>query len=217
VLQLPFADHSPLRVLAIGCHADDIEIGCGATLLTLVERHPELEVTWLVLSAHGERRAEATASAKAFLAGAATVDVRLEAFQDGYFPYHGAAVKDVFESLKHDIDPTVVFTHTEHDRHQDHRLVAELTWNTFRDHLILEYEIPKFDGDLGAPNVFVPVTEEHARGKVELLRRHFASQGEKHWFDDEVFIGLMRLRGVESAGAAAYAEAFYSRKLVLAP
>jgi LmbE family N-acetylglucosaminyl deacetylase len=215
VLQLPFADHSPLRVLAVGCHADDIEIGCGATLLTLVDRHPAVEVTWVVLSAHGARRAEATASAEAFLAGAASVDVRLEEFQDGYFPYHGAAVKDVFESLK-DVDPTIVFTQSEHDRHQDHRLVAELTWNTFRDHLILEYEIPKYDGDLGSPNVFVPITAEHAQRKVELLRRHFPSQGEKHWFDDEVFTGLMRLRGVESAGAAPYAEAFYSRKLVLA-
>jgi LmbE family N-acetylglucosaminyl deacetylase len=215
VLELALSDRAPLKVLAIGCHADDIEIGCGATLLTLVELHPAVEVTWLVLSADDAREAEATASARAFLENAASVDVRLERFRDGYFPYEGAKVKDVFEALKHRIDPSLVFTHTEHDRHQDHRLVSELTWNTFRDHLILEYEIPKNDGDLGTPNLFFPITPARAQRKVELLLRHFSTQAEKHWFDGELFLGLMRLRGVEAASAERYAEAFYCRKLLL--
>jgi LmbE family N-acetylglucosaminyl deacetylase len=217
LLGLPLPDVDPLRVLAIGCHADDVEIGCGGTLLTLIARHPRVEVTWLVLSADGARGDEARASARDFLDGAAAADVRLHGFRDGFFPYLGGEVKEVFEALKHDLDPSIVFTQTEHDRHQDHRVVAELTWNTFRNHLILEYEIPKYDGDLGSPNVFVPLDPEHAQRKLELIRRHFGTQTEKHWFDDEVFTSLMRLRAVEAAGAARYAEAFYCRKLIVAP
>lgn len=212
MLALRIPDNSPLRILVVGCHADDIEIGCGGTLLTLLERYPTTEVTWLVLSGSGDRRAEAQASAAEFLQGAFAT-VRVEGFRDGFFPYHGADVKEVFESLKSEVDPTLVFTHTERDRHQDHRLVCELTWNTFRNHMILEYEIPKYDGDLGSPNLFVPISEDAARHKAKLLSRHFATQAEKHWFDEEVFLGLMRLRGVESASR--YAEGFYCRKLVV--
>lgn len=204
---------TPLRrVLAVGCHADDVEIGCGATLLGLVRERPELEVTWVVLAAEGARGAEARASADGFLAGAARAEVVLHEFRDGFMPYRGEAVKEAFEGLK-GIEPDLVFTHTRTDLHQDHRLACELTWNTFRDHVILEYEIPKVDGDLGAPNVFVPVTEELAREKAARLMESFASQRDKHWFDTEVFLGLMRLRGMECRSPSGYAEAFVARKV----
>ena len=186
------------RVLAIGCHADDIEIGCGGTLLTLVAANPELEVDWVVLAAPGERSAEARASAEAFLAGAAAARVEVHEFRDGFLPYVGGEVKEVFEDLKRRVDPQLVLTHAGYDFHQDHRLACELTWNTFRDHLILEYEIPKFDGDLGRPNVFVPLAPEVVERKLALLEQHFPRQAGKHWFDRETFLGLMRLRGMEA-------------------
>jgi LmbE family N-acetylglucosaminyl deacetylase len=198
------------RVLAIGCHADDIEIGCGGTLIALSRARPGLALTWVVLAAPGDRAAEARASARAFLADAGGSDVRVHEFRDGFLPYVGGEVKEVFEELK-DVRPDLVFTHTRRDLHQDHRLACELTWNTFRNHLILEYEIPKYDGDLGAPNVFVPLEESLVEEKLRILRDHYASQHSKHWFDDELFRGLMRLRGMESASR--YAEAFTCRKL----
>ena len=204
------------RVLAIGCHADDIEIGCGGTLLTLVAANPELEVDWVVLAAPGERSAEARASAEAFLAGAAAARVQVHKFRDGFLPYVGAEVKEVFEDLKRRVDPQLVLTHANYDFHQDHRLACELTWNTFRDHLILEYEIPKFDGDLGRPNVFVPLAPEVVDRKLALLEQHFPTQAGKHWFDRETFLGLMRLRGMEAVAPTRFAEAFTSRKAVLA-
>jgi LmbE family N-acetylglucosaminyl deacetylase len=208
----------PTRVLAIGCHADDIEIGCGGTLLDLAERRADLEVTWLVLSAHGDRADEATASARAFLEGLdAPPRIFVESFRDGFFPYEGAAVKERFEQLKAEVTPDVVFTHTGSDRHQDHRLACELTWNTFRDHLILEYEVPKWDGDLGRPNLYVPLTEDVVADKLELVLRHFPTQAGKHWYDDETFRGLMRLRGLECAAPSRYAEAFYAPKVMLSP
>jgi LmbE family N-acetylglucosaminyl deacetylase len=210
-----FAGDEPLRVLALGCHSDDVEIGCGGTLLELVRRAAGVDVTWAVLSAEGERRAEAEKSARAFTEGATQLDLRLESFRDGYFPYDGARVKDWFEDLKTTVDPDVVFTHHGSDRHQDHRLVAELTWNTFRRHLILEYEVPKFDGDLGSPNVFFALGEDAVETKMRLLGHHFGSQTERHWFDEEVFRGLLRLRGIEAAPPTRYAEAFYARKLSL--
>jgi LmbE family N-acetylglucosaminyl deacetylase len=206
---------APLRrVLAIGCHPDDLEIGCGGTLLSLTRARPDLEVTWIVLSAYGERAEEARESASAFLEAAASSDLRLHDFGDGYLPWSGAEVKDVFEGLK-EVEPDLVLTHARHDLHQDHRLACELTWNTFRDHLILEYEIPKYDGDLGTPNVFVPLEPEVADEKLRLLAAHHASQSGKHWFDEELFRGLMRIRGMESA--TRYAEAFTCRKLRLLP
>jgi LmbE family N-acetylglucosaminyl deacetylase len=189
----------PLRsVLAIGCHSDDIEIGCGGTMLTLTRGNPACEVDWVVLAAPGERADEARESAAAFLAAAEVSRVEVHGFRDGFLPYSGAEVKDLFEQLKRRVDPQLVFTHTRHDLHQDHRLACELTWNTFRQHLILEYEIPKVDGDLGIPNLFVPLTESVVDEKLALLERHFPSQAGKHWFDRDTFAGLMRIRGMES-------------------
>jgi LmbE family N-acetylglucosaminyl deacetylase len=199
-----------LSVLALGAHSDDIEIGCGGTILRLAREVAELEVTWVVLSAEEARRDEARAGAEAF--GAATVEI--ENFEDAFFKY-GREVKEHFEGLKERVSPDVVLTHHGSDLHQDHRLVSELTWNTFRDHLILEYEIPKYDGDLGAPNVFVHLDEELARQKVEALRASFPSQAKKPWFTSEVFLALLRLRGMESRAPSGLAEAFYGRKLAL--
>jgi len=215
VLSLSLAE--PLhRVLAIGCHADDLEIGCGGTLRTLVQSNPQLEVDWLVLAASGQRANEARESAKAFLDGAARARIEVHEFRDGFLPYVGGEVKDVFEGLKQRVDPQIVFTHSSYDFHQDHRLACELTWNTFRNHLILEYEIPKVDGDLGRPNLFVPLTEATVEEKIALIERYFPSQTGRHWFDRETFIGLMRLRGMEAVAPDRYAEAFTCRKVVVA-
>jgi LmbE family N-acetylglucosaminyl deacetylase len=202
----------PARVLLLGAHADDIEIGCGATVLRLVEQHPGLELHWVVMSAERDRAAEATASAAAFSAGA-THELQIGGFRDGFLPYDSpAAVKDLVESHK-SFQPDVVFAPARDDLHQDHRLLSHLAWNTFRDHLVLEYEIPKFDGDLGHPNVFVPVDDARARRKLQLLTEHFPSQHGRSWFNDELFLSLMRLRGLECQQQ--YAEAFHGRKVVL--
>ena len=204
------------RILAIGCHSDDIEIGCGGTILTLTRAIPDLEVDWVVLGAAGPRAEEARASAGAFLAAAGTARVEIHEFRDGFMPHAGREVKELFEDLKRRTDPQLVLTHTRFDLHQDHRLACELTWNTFRHHLILEYEVPKVDGDLGTPNVFVPVSYEIAAEKVALLEKHFPTQAGKHWFDRELFLGLMRLRGMEAVAPERYAEAFTCRKGVIA-
>jgi LmbE family N-acetylglucosaminyl deacetylase len=214
-MDLPGHPDEPLRVLALGCHSDDIEIGAGGLLLRLQQARPLLEVHWVVFSAHGARRDEAHASAGDLLDGVDALQVDLHGFRDGYFPYEGAQVKDVFESLKASDAPDLVLTHHRQDLHQDHRLVCELTWNTFRNHLVLEYEIPKFDGDLGRPNVFVSVGEEHCRRKVDVLMRHFGTQRDKHWFTEDLFLGLMRLRGMESRSPTGFAEAFHGRKLLI--
>jgi LmbE family N-acetylglucosaminyl deacetylase len=217
-VRLPLTDRGrPVtRVLALGCHSDDIEIGCGATLLALTRARPDVEVTWVVLGADGDRANEARASAARFLETAKRAEVFTHGFRDGFFPYVGAEVKDVFEALKATVDPQLVLTHTRFDLHQDHRLVCELTWNTFRDHLILEYEVPKYDGDLATPNLFVPITRELAEEKARLVFEAFRTQSEKHWFEPEVFLGLMRLRGMESRSPSGYAEAFTCRKLSVA-
>jgi LmbE family N-acetylglucosaminyl deacetylase len=201
---------SPNRVLAVGCHADDLEIGCGGMLLALTRARPDLHVTWVVLAASDARAEEARSSAEQFLARAGSAEVVVHEFRDGFLPYLGGEVKEVFESLKA-VEPDLVLTHTRNDLHQDHRLACELTWNTFRDHLILEFEIPKYDGDLGTPNVFVPLAEEVVTEKLRLVREGFPSQNGKHWFDDELLRSVMRLRGMECA--ARYAEAFTGRKL----
>jgi LmbE family N-acetylglucosaminyl deacetylase len=205
-----------LRVLCLGAHADDIEIGCGGTLLELIAAGAELDVDWCVLSAPGERASEARRSAEAFLSGARRVNVDIRAFRDGYFPYEGSSIKDWFESLKERLAPDVIFTHATSDLHQDHRETAQLTWNTFRDDLILEYEIPKWDGDLGAPNTFVPISEACLARKIALLETHYGSQRDKAWFDADTFRGLARLRGVECHSPTRFAEAFYARKITLA-
>lgn len=200
------------KLLVVGCHPDDVEIGAGGTILSLLRARPDVRVTWVVLAASPERHAEARACAEAFLTGASDADVRIHDFRDGFLPYSGGAVKEVFEGLK-DVEPDLVLTHARHDLHQDHRLACELTWNTFRRHLILEYEIPKYDGDLGAPNLFVPLGDDVVDEKLRLLVAHHRSQQGKHWFDDDLFRSLMRLRGMECG--ARHAEAFTARKLLL--
>jgi LmbE family N-acetylglucosaminyl deacetylase len=207
----------PWTMLCLGAHADDIEIGCGGTVLRLLAEHRRVTVHWVVFSAAGRREAEARRSAVRFTRRAAARHLRIERFRDGFLPYEGAAVKEVFEALKETVRPDLVFTHSGDDAHQDHRLVAELTWNTFRRHGILEYEVPKYDGDLGRPNVFVPLPAGIRRRKVRGLMTGFPSQRRKRWFTETTFNGLMRLRGVECGAAEGYAEAFYGRKLVLDP
>lgn len=202
-------------VLCLGAHCDDIEIGCGGTILRLIQDYPHVRVYWVVFSSDPERAAEARRSADAFLQHAAGKDARIREFRNGYFPTVAADIKDYFEELKAAIRPDVIFTHYRHDLHQDHRLVSELTWNTFRNHLILEYEIPKYDGDLGTPNLYVPLSEAVWRRKIATLMECFASQREKQWFTSETFAALMRLRGIESNSPSGYAEAFHGRKLVL--
>ena len=202
-------------VLAIGAHADDIEIGCGGTLLRLAETHPDVRVHWVVLSGDGDRTHEARRSAEDFARGFASAEIVVEDFRDGFFPYGGGDVKEFFEKLKEKTSPDVIFTHQRADLHQDHRVVSELTWNTFRDHLIMEYEIPKYDGDMGAPNVFVHLSKSTAARKVELLLAHFQTQLDKRWFTDDLFLSLLRLRGMESNAPERRAEAFYCRKLVI--
>lgn len=204
-----------LRILALGCHSDDIEIGCGGTIMSLIAAHPGTEVRWVVLSAAGSREEEARAGAGHVLEGAAGTEIILRDFQDGYMPYRGAEVKDFFETLAEGYSPDLVLTHRRDDLHQDHRLACELTWNTFRDHLVLEYEIPKWDGDMGRPNVYVPLDEDIWRRKVALLMETFATQRSKTWFTEDLFAGLMRLRGMESRAPSGHAEAFYGPKLIL--
>jgi LmbE family N-acetylglucosaminyl deacetylase len=205
-------DRQP-RVLAIGAHADDIEIGAGGTVIRLIEEFPGLEFKWVVLTGKGDRMAEARKSAEAFL-GPAVGSVELPGFPDGFLPYSGHEVKSFFETLK-PFAPDLILTHCRGDLHQDHRLACELTWNTFRDHVILEYEILKYDGDLGTPNFYVPLRDEHVRRKIDLLSEHFPSQRVKHWYEREIFLGLMRIRGME-CHVAGHAEAFHCRKVVLA-
>ena len=210
---IPDLPHSSgLTVLAIGAHSDDIEIGCRATILRLVEDVPNLHVCWIVLSAPGTRSEEARASARAFL-GEASHERRLGGLRESYFP-HDPGVKEYFEELKNVVSPDILFVHTRFDLHQDHRVACELAWNTFRDHLVLEYEVPKYDGDLGAPTLFVPVEDRDARRKAELLVDHFGSQREKHWFSEDRFLGLIRV-GVETRAPTGLAEVFYARKLRL--
>lgn len=206
---------APLTILCLGAHADDIEIGCGGTILRLLAERPRVTVHWVVLSGDDRRADEARRSAEQFLRDAKARHLRQERFRDGFFPHEAAAVKEVFEQLKA-TEPDLVFTHRGDDAHQDHRIVSELTWNTFRDHCILEYEVPKYDGDLGRPNVFVPLPSGVRRQKVRVLMSAFPSQRRKRWFTSTTFDGLMRLRGVECAAAEGYAEAFHGRKLVLA-
>lgn len=207
----------PLRVLLLGAHADDIEIGCGGFVLELLSRPRAVEVDWCVLSATPERAEEARASAAAFLADAGDATVTIEAFEDGFFPWQGAQIKSWFNELKARPRPDLILTHARHDRHQDHREVGELTWNTFRDHLILEYEILKYDGDLRTPNLYVPIAERVLDRKAGILLDSFASQRTKPWFDAESFRALARLRGVECASPTRFAEAFYAPKMVLRP
>lgn len=204
-----------LRVLAVGAHSDDLEIGAGGTLLRLVADGLVSSVRWIVLSAGGEREAEARKGAAAFLAGVPQVEVVIGGFRDGFFPYLGSAVKDFFEEHKGSFAPDLIFTHRRDDLHQDHRNVAELTWNTYRNHMILEYEIPKYDGDTATPNFYVDLPEAIAQQKIRLIGETFASQSDRHWFDPDVFRAVMRLRGLECPSESRFAEGFTCRKVVL--
>ncbi len=204
----------PLRVLCLGAHCDDIEIGCGGTILNLLRNHPDALIHWVVLSSNAERAPEARQSAAEYLQSTPGSSVVVRSFKESYFPYVAAEVKDFFEELKGAFDPNLIFTHHRADVHQDHRLVADLTWNTYRNHLILEYEIPKYEGDLGHPQVYVPIPQEIAKRKSEMLLRHFASQRRRSWFRSEVFESLMTLRGIECNAPEGFAEAFHVRKLI---
>jgi len=204
-----------LSVLCLGAHADDIEIGVGGTLLGLIERGGPLDVHWCVLSGAESREREARASAAEFLSGASTARIEVMKFSDGFFPEQGQLIKSWFEDLKGRVQPDLIFTHRGDDAHQDHRELSRLAWNTFRDHVILEYEIPKWDGDMGRPNLYVPISEKTLRRKIALLLSHFGSQRSKQWFDAETFSGMARLRGMECRAPERYAEAFCARKLTL--
>jgi LmbE family N-acetylglucosaminyl deacetylase len=202
-------------VLLLGAHSDDIEIGCGGTVLRLLEMNPDAAMHWIVFSGRAERAKEAEASAARFLAAARARNIEVHQFRDGFFPSEHARIKTYFEELKTRVDPDLLFTHYRDDLHQDHRVISELTWNTYRHHTVLEYEVPKWDGDLGNPNVYVRLDEEHARRKVEILMECFGSQAGKHWFDAETFNGMMRLRALECSAPSRRAEAFYGRKVTL--
>jgi LmbE family N-acetylglucosaminyl deacetylase len=203
------------KVLCLGAHSDDIEIGCGGTILHLIESSDNLEFYWLVLSSNVERAKEAQRSASAFLRRVRKKTIVVKSFRDGFLPYIGAPVKECFEEVKQSFAPDVIFTHFRNDLHQDHRMVCELTWNTFRNHFILEYEIPKYDADLRSPNFFVPLSKSISRKKVKWLMRYFGTQRNKQWFSEDLFYGLLRLRGIEAPSPTRFAEAFHCRKVLL--
>lgn len=213
-LELPRNGTGPIKILCLGAHSDDIEIGCGGTILRLLSQNQELDIVWVVFSSSNEREREARSSATLFLGGAKRKEIITKNFRDGYFPFEGAQIKGYFDELKA-TSPDLIFTHNRRDAHQDHRLISELTWNAFRNHLILEYEIPKYDGDMGQPNLFVPLDQEFYENKVRYIWDSFETQHAKPWFARETFLALMRLRGMECVAPSGYAEAFYCRKLVL--
>lgn len=203
-----------LKILCLGAHCDDIEIGCGGAILRLIKEREIQQLYWVVFTSSEERSVEAKMSAEQFLQGCMNKEIMIKKFKDAFLPYEAPLVKELFEELK-PFDPDVIFTHCQHDRHQDHRIICELTWNTFRNHLILEYEIPKYEGDLGHPNCFVALEEQVARKKVDVILNSFQSQTRKQWFDRDTFFALMRIRGIESGSQAKYAEGFHVRKAVM--
>ena len=216
MLHIRLKDNGPLRILCLGAHCDDIEIGCGGTIVKLATARPDMEVRWVVFSSDEQRKSEATQSASRLLENVGSREVIIHDFQDGFLPYFGRDVKHRFEELKNRFSPDVVLTHYRHDLHQDHRFVSELTWSTFRDHLILEYEVPKYDGDLGSPNFFVALDESLVERKIDTILNTFKSQDSKHWFSRDLFLSILRIRGMEANAADGYAEAFYCRKAVIA-
>jgi LmbE family N-acetylglucosaminyl deacetylase len=203
------------RILCLGAHCDDIEIGCGGTILRLIEENPELEFHWVVFSSNPVRKREARKAASAFLKNAGRSRVVIRNFRDSYFPYEGKAIKEFVASIQKSFEPDLIFTHTRNDLHQDHRLICELTWNAFRKHLILEYEIPKYDGDLGSPNFFVGLDEALCKAKIRHILAAFRSQAGKQWFTEDTFRALLRIRGIESNAEGRYAEGFYCRKALV--
>lgn len=208
-------DGSPYQILCLGAHSDDIEIGCGGTLLKLIDQYPDLHIHWVVLGASGNREQEALNSAFSLLEHVTHKKIIVQGFRDSFFPYSGAEIKEYFQELKFQLSPDLILTHYREDRHQDHRLISDLTWNTFRDHLIWEYEIPKYDGDLASPNLFIHLSEEICCKKIANLFAHFESQAHKGWFTEDTFWAMLRLRGMESNSPSKYAEAFYCRKMVI--
>ncbi len=215
-LSLNASDNRPLRLLCLGAHCDDIEIGCGGTILKLAAAGRKPEIHWIVFSSDDQRKCEAGKSARMFLENVSEKRVVIHSFRDGFFPYIGVELKERFEQLKAEFSPDLILTHYRHDLHQDHRLVSELTWNTFRNHLILEYEIPKYDGDFGSPNFFVSLNEPICSRKIDAILGAYSSQREKRWFSRELFSSVMRLRGMEANACSGYAEGFYCRKAVIA-
>ncbi len=203
-----------LQVLCLGAHSDDIEIGCGGTIFRLIKEYPNVHVHWVVFGSTGIRSEEALKSANMILKDVKDKKIYVEGFRDSFFPYIGDKIKEYFEKLKIDLAPDIIFTHYRQDFHQDHRLISDLTWNTFRNHLILEYEIPKYEGDLGSPNFFVHLDEPISQWKVKHLLLHFKTQIDRYWFTEDTFFSLMRIRGVESRSSGNYAEAFYCRKMI---
>lgn len=214
MLNLNLGGSRPLKILCLGAHCDDIEIGCGGTVLSLLEGEREVDCTWVTFCSNKAREEEARKSAEVFLAAAVHKMIMIHDFRDGYLPYLGDKVKDTFEKLKKAVDPDVIFTHYGNDKHQDHRLVSELTLNTYRNHLILEYEIPKYDGDLGTPNAFFEIAEKLCNLKIDTILNIYDSQKQKNWFTEDLFWSLLRIRGMEINSESKYAEAFYSRKLL---
>ncbi len=203
----------PLRLLCIGAHCDDIEIGCGGTLLTWMMQRRVQQMVWVIFSSTPERKAEAEASADRYFDAIPQSKLLIYDFIDSRLPFQAQQVKDCVEGLRDYIEPDIIFTHYRQDRHQDHRLLSDLTWNAYRNHQILEYEITKYDGDLGQPNAYVAISADICQSKIEGLLQCFVSQRQKHWFDEETFRSLLRLRGLECHSR--YAEAFYLRKTVL--
>lgn len=214
-IRLSIADAAKPTILCLGAHSDDIEIGAGATILALAESCPRARIVWTAFAGHGSREGEARASAEFFTAGFAKAEISIHAIRDGYFPQQTGDIKPLFELLKKNVSPDLVLTHFRDDRHQDHRAISDLTWQTFRDQLILEYEIPKFDGDFGTPNFFWPVSDALRAKKTDALERFFKTQSGKGWFTRETFDAVMRLRGMECNSPSGYAEAFYCRKAVM--
>jgi LmbE family N-acetylglucosaminyl deacetylase len=215
MLGLSLKKSEPLRLLCLGAHCDDIEIGCGGTILKLASGFLKLEVHWVVFSSDEQRKREALKSAEGFLCDVSIKKIAIDKLRDGFFPYIGVDLKERFEQLKSECSPDLILTHYRNDLHQDHRLVSELTWNTFRNHLILEYEIPKYDGDFGSPNVFVPLDESTCRRKIDAILDAFQSQRDKPWFSRDLFSAILRLRGMEANACSGYAEGYYCRKAVL--
>jgi LmbE family N-acetylglucosaminyl deacetylase len=207
-------DEGSLKILCIGAHSDDIEIGCGGSILRLLSEYEDVEIHWVVLGSSGKRDKEALSSANKFLKNAKNKNIIINNFRDSFFPYMGGEIKKFFEKIRKKVSPDIVFTHYRHDLHQDHRLVSELTWNTFRDHLILEYEIMKYDGDIGVPNFFVHLDDRICRDKISFILDSFKTQRGKDWFTSDVLYSILRLRGMESRAPKNYAEGFYCRKLV---
>ena len=214
-LELPRRSDTPLRVLCLGAHSDDIEIGCGGTIRRLLEGKTPVHIEWVVFSGTPIRAGEARKSARALSKGAHSFRIATKRFRDGFFPSQMARIKEEFERLKRRPSPDLVFCPWRQDAHQDHRLLGELTWNTFRDHLILEYEIPKYDGDMASPNLYVPLDKKTCQTKVDHIRKAFRSQADNQWFLDDTFWSLLRIRGIECNAPSGYAEGFYARKVCL--